>query len=577
MTGQLFPSHPIELNEPAVPLTPVSEMLKLFTRAVRAHQLYLPNNPMHARALYAVRASYKAVWEHTDLLTLTVTETQFQLDGHVVLEEGGRGSDSLPWLFYKDGIRSLELRPGFEEADLRRLLDAVQQARTSMAEDDDLLTLLWECEFTHFQYHYADLVTDGVPPHDAELLRGGAPSGTIPAPAEVEQGAAEPGDGSAGIASPFARIEDYDSTLYFLDGEEITYLQNAIRDEFSADLRPSVVAALLDTFEQEETPEVREEICSILDTFLLVLLSNSQFRAAAYLLHETKAAVERSVSLLPSHQQRLLELANRMSEPEVLTQVLHALEEVDCTVFRDDLDALFAQFRSIALAPLLMQLARTHNAQLRPLLEQAAARLAMSHTSDLIALIGGDDEAVALEAVRRAGALRSPAAVTPLARLLSEASPELRKAAVLALVDIGSAGAMHALELAVEDDDREIRMAAVRAIADRQHRAAMARVERVLKERIMHESHNMVEKATFFDAYAALAGDGAVAFLDSILTPKGLLARKEDVQTRACVAATLGKMGTTRAGEALRRASTDKDVVIRAAVSRSLRGLGRTT
>ena len=64
------------------------------------------------------------------------------LEGHSVFEEAGRGSDSVTWLFYKDGVRSFQMHPGFEETDIEKLLDVIQQSRTRTAEEDDLLTLL---------------------------------------------------------------------------------------------------------------------------------------------------------------------------------------------------------------------------------------------------------------------------------------------------------------------------------------------------------------------------------------------------------------------------------------------------
>jgi hypothetical protein len=563
-----------DTDEPTIPLAPVSEMLKLFAKAIRAHQLYLPNNPMHARALESVRAACVGIWSHTDTLALTITETQFQCEGHPVLEEIGRGGDSVPWLFYKDGIRSFQMHPGFEETDLERLLDVVQHARTRTAEEDDLLTLFWECDFAHFDYQYVDLATDGTAAPGAEILRGGYPSGSVTPPGEVDvdETAVPGGGGAPDVPSPFARIEDYDTTLYFLEQDEIEYLQAAIRDDFASDLRPSIVAALLDTLEQEEDSTVREEICGILEHFLAVLLSTTQFRTAAYLLRETSAAVERSVALIPSQRQRLLDLSDRMSEPDVLTQLLQSLEDTVLKPPQEELNELFDQLKSTALAPLLTQLARTGNSDLRVMLEGAANRLAMSHTADLVRLISSDDEGVALEAIRRAGALRSPAAVAPLAKLLGDGSQVVRKAAVQALVGIGSAGAMQAVERAGEDEDRDIRIIAVRTMTDRQHRAAMSRVERIIKTRILQEPHNAAEKTAFFDAYASLGGDTATSFFDNILNPKGFLSKKEDAQTRACVAAALGKLGTPRALDVLRQAVGDKDIVVRTAASRALRG-----
>jgi len=97
-------------------------------------------------------------------------------------------------------------------------------------------------------------------------------------------------------------------------------------------------------------------------------------------------------------------------------------------------------------------------------------------------------------------------------------------------------------------------------------------VERIIKTRILQEPHNAAEKTAFFDAYASLGGDTATSFFDNILNPKGFLSKKEDAQTRACVAAALGKLGTPRALDVLRQAVGDKDIVVRTAASRALRG-----
>ena len=42
--------------------TLVSELLRLFGKAARAHQLYLPNNPVYKAAHDALRTSFAPVW-----------------------------------------------------------------------------------------------------------------------------------------------------------------------------------------------------------------------------------------------------------------------------------------------------------------------------------------------------------------------------------------------------------------------------------------------------------------------------------------------------------------------------------
>ena len=59
--------------EPPFPVALVEEMLRMFGRAVRAHQLYLHNNPTYLRALDSARAAFAPIWGHTDELVIEVT------------------------------------------------------------------------------------------------------------------------------------------------------------------------------------------------------------------------------------------------------------------------------------------------------------------------------------------------------------------------------------------------------------------------------------------------------------------------------------------------------------------------
>src|SRR6476660_3598767 len=84
-------------DEPSFPVHFVTDLLKAFVKAVRAHQLYLPNNPMHARSLDAVGEAFAAVWQHTNEIDIQIVETQLKWEGRVVLDEGERTSDNMAW------------------------------------------------------------------------------------------------------------------------------------------------------------------------------------------------------------------------------------------------------------------------------------------------------------------------------------------------------------------------------------------------------------------------------------------------------------------------------------------------
>jgi len=71
-----------------------------------------------------------------------------------------------------------------------------------------------------------------------------------------------------------------------------------------------------------------------------------------------------------------------------------------------------------------------------------------------------------------------------------------------------------------------------------------------------------------------MCGDGGIAFLDGVLNGKSMFGKREDPELRACAAMALGRVGTRKAHEALERSGGEKDIVVRNAVSRAMRGGG---
>jgi len=570
------PARELEHAQIVVDLPLIQELLRLFGKAARAHQLYLPNNPVYKAAQDALRAGFLPIWEQTDELVLSFTESEVKYAGETVLEERSKSSDSLPWTFYKDGVRELRFLRGFDEEELGRLLDILQRVRKASPDEDDLLTLLWQGDFAYLRYRYVDMMVDATVPvaeggealTDGEQLEeGGGRTGKRIDPATYAGGDDEEEETRPGVVS----MSDFDSTLYFLDEKEIEYLQTEVKREYETDLRQSVVALLLDILEQQPDTDIRVEVADVLDNFMLHMLTGSQYHNVAFLLRESQVASQRAAELQAAVRERLTTLPARLSAPEALSQMLQSIDESESPPSAAELEELFEQLRPTALATVFEWLSRLQTAAMRPLLEQAAARLASQNTAELVKLIGSDNRNVALEATRRAGALKTPAAVSPLARVLAEGDAELRVTAVQALTEIGTPGAMQALEHGLEDADRDVRVATVRAIQGRSYRAALPRLEAAVKGRGVRDA-DLSEKMAMFEAYGTMCGDAGVATLDGMLNGKSLFGPRADAELRACAAMALGKVATPVAQAALQKAATEKDVVVRNAVSRALRG-----
>jgi HEAT repeat protein len=544
------------------------ELVRLLGKAARASQLYLPNNPIYQGAINGLRTGFQTVWNETDELVLTLTEHDIRWFDVVVSDPAQsalKSGDNLAWLFYKDGVRELTVLKGFEDEEVIKFLGIIQRARKGGADEDDLVTMLWEADFTALTYRYVDLLAEG---GEGDDVGDGGEAGPPPDPAAVRASTQSAVEESR--AANLVTVSDFDATLYFLDDKEVEYLQSEIDREYSLDLRANIVAALLDIFETQLDSEIRDEILEDLHTLMVYLLTAGQFRGVAYLLREARATAQRTASISQEQRKRLEALPEQLSAPEALSQLLQALDSPMALPPQDELISLFDQLQSAALSTVFSWLGKSQNSRLRELLEAAAGRLAAANSGELVRLIQTGDPEVSAEAIRRAGALRAQAAVLPLGRILIEGDVARRQLAVQALMEIGSAGALQALERGIDDSDREVRITAVRALSSKNYRPALTRLEAAVKGKAIRDA-DLKEKMAFFEGYGALCGDAGIPHLDNILNGKGFLGRREDPEIRACAAMALGRVRSPRAIEALKKALDEKDVVVRSAVNKAMR------
>ncbi len=549
----------------ALPPGQVEELLQFLAKGQRAHQLYLPNNPIYQQAIEKVREAFRRLWEATEDLVLEITESEMRWEGNVVYSQTSR-SESLAWVLFKDGVRQMTFLPGVESDELVGLLDVIHKARTLQAEDnDDLLTLLWEKDFHRLTYQVQDLSADaGIAPLPAaDPAQAAETSPALVRQAMEEEAPPRP----AGIV----KAEDFDTTLYFLDEKEVEYLRAAVSEEYTQDLRRNVLGVLFDILELQPYPTVRAELITILESFLPYLLGAADFGAVAYVLRESKAVLERAREVLPEHRQALEKLPERLSQEQTLGQLLQALDEGAAQPNPKDLGDLFNELKAEALPTLFSWLPRLNNAQVRDVVEGSVQRLAVANTATVVATLQGPDPAVVLAAVRVAGRLKLQPTVQALGQALGHAEPAVRVTVVQALAEIASPAAIQALEKGLDDADREVRLASVKTIAQHKSKSALPKIAEVVAGRSVR-ARDLTEKMSFFEAYGLMVGEAGIEVLDGILNSGGFLKRKEDPQTRACAAMALGKIGTPAAQESLRKAQAEKEPLVKNAVLRALRG-----
>ncbi len=547
-----------------LPASQVSELIQAMSKALRAFQMYLPNNPIYQRAIQNVRASLNPVWAATGELVLKVAETELIWEEQVVYRQINKG-ESIAWTLYKDGMRELTIYRGAEDEELPRFLETVNKARF-LATDagDDLLTLLWALEFESIKYHFIDFFAEG----GGELP---GPSGPAGGTGSAEERKAAIAEEAAAKAKSVIDLEEIDSTLYFLDEQEISYLAGELEDEYKRDVRGSAMNVLFDLMETQPEGGVRDEVLGVLEQLFPNLLTSRDFRSAAAILRETKQLKEKASNLRMEQVHRLDGFVVRLSEGNVLGQLLQSLDEASGLGLESHAADVLTALRATALEPLVSWLPNLSSEPLRKMIEQVVDKLASNNTAEVQRLLRSPESQALPGIVAMCGRLQLHQAVPAFTEVIGHRDAAVRLAAVQTLGILGTPGAMTLLERALDDSDRQVRVAAVRAVGTRGYKGALKRIEGVVVGKIA-KAMDLTEKMAFFEAYGAIAGPSGLKALSGILLQRGLLKMKEPPETRACAAMALGRIKTAEARELLQKAAEDKDLVVRNAATRALRG-----
>ncbi|MGH7457519.1 MAG: HEAT repeat domain-containing protein [Longimicrobiaceae bacterium] len=536
----------------------VSDLLSALSKALRAVQLYEPSNPTLVRFLDSLRARLRGLWSSFSSLPLKVDERAISWEGEPVYQDEGR--NDLSFLLFRDGLREVTIYPGFEDEEIDRFLDILAGVLRVKAEEDDLITLLWNHDFSHLRYRYVDLL--------AEQGKLAAPSSEPPGAIDSAEVQSEAGAGAAVVSS--LRPEDFKESLYFLDQAEMSRLLEEVRKEHERPLWRDVLNALFDRFE-DGSAERRVRILKVLGEILPLLLTGARFREAALLLREMGQIATPQGRLSPGVVEGLREIHAGLARPEMVRELADMLEEAPRAVAREELAEFVGLLPPEALPALLVAEQRTPVAATREVLAESCLSLARRFPGQVLSFSSDPDPTLAAAACRYAGRLRIPGAVGAASSLLERPEPLVRLAAVETLRDTRTSEAGGALVRAASDRDREVRVAAARALAVLRYRPGREQLATMVSSKRLRDA-DLTERIAFFEAFGAVADDKGVRKLERVLNGKSWLGRREDPETRACAALALGKVAGAGGATALSAAALDPEPVVRSAVSRAMRG-----
>jgi len=566
----------------------LKDLMRVLVRALKAKRMYPANNPLLQRILGEASIAMTEALDALGDINLQVQQYDLLFLGQSIYNNPNK-KESIAFRFSKDGITELVFQEGLPPDQLEDFLTVLGGALESSSLEDDLVTLLWEQEFSHISYAYLaidDMQENGAALAADESLEMSWPEGSDESdetnrdevtgvPWTEHHGWVDTEGGSGHRADdwnelvPVVKVEDRCSNDFLhLTSQEIEALSEEIHREHSRSLHDVVLEILTEVAEEEQKPEAFADLARALADLLMVVLQEADLRHAVEIVATLKTlSASRGhdpMGFLPDPRDLAAQATAALSRhpeadisflPEFLVHLGPRAIDPVCDLLVDiDQHALHNELQKA-----LVELAKQDLGAVRARVDSAPPHAARAFVQ-VLAQVGGPD------------------AEQALALAASHAEARVRKEAIAALAHVARGTTRPYLLRALDDEDPQVRAAALFAV-----RETFAQVDenQALAERLLavlgghrFAEQSTVERAAYFDALVAIGGPTVVATLDAWLGLWSLSRGAELKARRELAAQALARIADPEARAALRKAANSFIPGVRGAGRRALASAG---
>jgi hypothetical protein len=539
-------------------------------KAIKAFRYYSADHPQLAQFRHELLSCFERAFTRHPVLTLEVSELAFVTEGQAV-NPAHDLHGSVPFLLFRDGIRVLHFQDGLDEDELLAFVQCIAGSDHANQLEDDLVTLLWEQEFSHIDVQAAEYLPTDLPidiPETLEQFRA-----CLDAAAEQAPPPLEPEDAPISHQEPPPLLIT-DTDVFRLTAEEIL----ALRQEVAATIGPEKALGytdlLFDMLALEEDPALYTELARVLQETLESMLMVGDLDRAADLLDRLGRLA--GTLALDAWQRRLLtQLPESVAHTAWLALIVEHLRSGDGVAGSSAMH-LLAMLPPAATPNLVRLLGEISDPATRALLRDILVARCQGGIAVLTPFLEDPRDGLVCDVVQVLGRLGDVSGVSMLARTFSQRSPAVRKAVVDAVAALHDPGADALLIRALRDSASEIRCRAAVLLGARKTPLALEALLAVVSEK-RFQARPPAEVRAFLDGVGRTGSTAALPLLHNLLLKTPWLGRKHADRLRPYAAHALALLGTPEALALLESGAASRDETIRAACRQAMKSAARGT
>lgn len=525
-------------------------LIQTFLQSVKAYRLYEANHPILTKFLERLKKDFDDYFAELDSFSLQVRERQLLYRGKIVYENDDV-RESLAFVFFKDGVREIRFYRGLEFKEMTDFLNVVRKSDLVNRSEDDLVTLLWEKDFSHIDFTTVDEFLEGsgslIPATEEDLAK------KLEVQGGFEEGWIEPIDPKETETSPSLVVEGLRQAFSLSPGQSLVQACQLSPEEHreinqiaEQEQQPEHLYVLIDNLIEillhlGENIDAYENMISFFQRTIESLLNQGDVKRAMEILNHLNDTLEAIV--LKDKQifaiRRIFEISSGPRAIECLGKMLKENGETDSESVQKYLQFLTKQ----AIDPLCLLLGKLESGKWRKVICDRLAELSQEEIEPLTKHLSDSNPSVVCQILYILGKIRHPSAPKYLGSLVTHGDIKVREETLRVATRFEEKG-KELFQRFLKDAHPEIRGRASLALA----RVAKDQAVKPLTEVILSDDffkRPYEEKASFFKALGETKSPEAVPILQKIAKKRRWLQRAQWEEMRQCASMALKMMGVS--------------------------------
>ena len=523
-------------------------LIQTFLQTLKAFRLYEANHPILSKFLERLRKDFDHYFGEFDSFSLQIGEHRLYYRGNIVYESEDV-KESLAFLFFKDGIREIQFSKGLEFKEMIDFLNVVRKGDFLNRMEDDLVTLLWEKDFSHITFTAVDEFIEGgatlVPATEEDLIKGSEYKGSW------DEGLQEKADEAQTESSSIPVREGLERVINPAQGqslvqacqltpEEREAIDREARQEEQADYIYILINNLIEILlHLGEDADAYENMISYFDRVIEYLLDQKEVGKAVSLLSSLDETME---SIMMKDKQifaiqRILENSSSPRSIELLGKAMKGNGEVHSESILEYLRFITKQ----AVDPLCLLLGELESGKWRKTICDQLTKLCRQEIKLLSKFLSDHNPLLVCQILYILGNIGDPSAVNYLGDLVTHKDLKVREETLQILNKFGEKG-KDLMQQFLMDSISGIRAKAALLLA----RNAKGEAVKPLTDIILSEDfykRDYKEKASFFRALGETGAKEVIPTLKGISKKRRLFQREKWNEMRQCADNTLKMLG----------------------------------